>query len=282
LKPWWADSIGTAGMKRRSPLRKYLILTEQAIQTALAYRVVLFVSLLTGLIQVVVLYYIWSVVYVGRQELLGFTRSDIVTYIFVGYVARSLYSFYTETQISARIRDGSVAMDLIKPLNFQLARFFESLGGVAIEGIVLGAFVLAIGFGVFRIAPPVSAVAGAAFAVSLALSVLVNFTLSYLVGLLSFWTTSVHGFVNSKRFIADFFSGGLIPITFFPLWLRGIAEFLPFQAIVHLPVSIYLGRATGAGVAAALGVQAVWVAILWAAGHLLWTAACRRITIYGG
>lgn len=263
-------------------LRKYLILTEQALQTAMTYRISMCVGLLSGMIQAFILYYIWQMVYLKQQTLYGFTLSDMVTYIFVSYVVKNLYSFYTEVMISGKIRDGSIALELIKPLNYQLARFFESLGAVAIEGIFLGILILLVGFGVFGISGPASMTAGLAFAISLILSLLVNFTLSYLIGLLSFWTTSAFGIINAKRFIVDFFSGGLVPLAFFPGWLKNVAENLPFQAIVHVPVSIYLGRITDNAIYYALGKQVLWIVLLWSAGHLLWTAATKKITIHGG
>lgn len=269
-------------MHQPKSLRKYVMLTEQALQSAMAYRVTLFVSVLSGIVQVLVLYYIWKVVYLKQQELSGFTLSGIVTYIFISYAVKNLYSFYTETSISSRIRDGSVAMELIRPLNYQLARFFESLGAVAIEGIFLGILVLIVGFGVFGIAGPTSLTNGIVFSFSLILSVLINFALSYLIGLFSFWTTNVFGIVNSKRFVVDFLSGGLVPLAFFPGWLRTLADNLPFQAIVHVPVSIYLGRITGSGIYYALGKQLFWLVFLWGAGHLLWTTATKKITIHGG
>src|SRR5262245_40849854 len=210
-------------MNQIRALRKYLILTNQSLQIAMAYRVRFFMSLLSGLIQVLVLYYIWRVVYAHQEELNGFTLSSMVTYIFISYAVRNLYGYYTETAISRSIRDGSVAIELIKPLNYQLARFFESVGSVLVEGILVGLLVLSLGFGLFQITLPPTLAAGVLFGVSLGLSLLVNFSLSYLVGLVAFWTTSLFGIINSKRFIMDFFSGGLVPLAFFPAWLEGIA-----------------------------------------------------------
>lgn len=263
-------------------IRKYLILTEQSLQTAMAYRVRFFISLLSGMVQALILYYIWQVVFRGQTELKGFTLAEMVTYLFISYAVRNLYSFYTEVGISSRIRDGSVAMELIKPLNYQLARFFESLGPVLIEGILTGLIVLAVGFGVFNINGPASLTTGVVFSLSLGLSLLVNFCLNYIVGLFSFWTTGVFGLVNSKRFILDFFSGGLVPLAFFPGWLRNVALVLPFNSIVHLPVSIYLGRIEGPQMVQALLIQTMWVVVLWLLGSLMWSQASKQVTIHGG
>ncbi len=263
-------------------IRKYLILTEQSLQSSFAYRVPFFMTLLAGLVQALILYSIWYVVFRSKEMLGGFTFSRMTTYIFVSYGVKNLYSFYTETRICSSIRDGSVAIELIKPLNYQLARFFESLGSVAVEGVFVVILVVVVGFGLFGMKGPVDATAAILFMLSASLGLMISFCISYIVGLVSFWTTSVYGIINSKRFIMDFLSGGLIPLTFFPPWLRSVAGFLPFQAVVHLPVSIYLGTISGPSAAQALVQQCLWAAGLWLLGHLLWSRAVRQVTIYGG
>ena len=263
-------------------IRKYLILTEQSLQSSFAYRVPFFMTLLAGLIQALVLYSIWFVVFRSRDTLSGFTFAQMTTYIFVSYGVKNLYSFYTEAIMCSSIRDGSVATELIKPLNYQLARFFESLGSVAVEGLFVVILVVAVGFGLFSMKGPASATAAVLFVLSAGIGLLISFCISYIVGLVSFWTTSVYGIINSKRFIMDFLSGGLIPLVFFPPWLRSVAGFLPFPAVVHLPVSIYLGTISGSDAVRALAQQGLWAVGLWLLGHALWSRAVRQVTIFGG
>ena len=267
---------------RLRSIKKYLVLTEVAFQAAMAYRVRFFTSLLSGLVQVLILYYIWHVVYGAREQLNGFTHPQMVTYILISYAVGNLYGFYAELSISASIRDGSVATALIRPLDYQLACFFESLGNVVLEGSLIALIVLALGFGVFKIDLPPDMVAALFFCASLVLSLLVNFASGYIAGLVSFWTTGIFGFVNAKRFVSGFFSGALVPLAFFPDWLRTVALWLPFHATVHLPVSIYLGQTKGVDAVRALLVQIVWVIVLWSAGRLLWSQAAKKVTIHGG
>ena len=141
---------------------------------------------------------------------------------------------------------------------------------------------VAIGLALFGLMGPDSLASGLAFFASLLLSLLVNFSISYIVGMISFWTTSVYGMINSKRFILEFLSGALVPLAFFPDWLKGIVFALPFHSIVHLPVSIYLGKIKGQEVFGAIGQQAAWAAALWLAGALIWSRASRKVTIHGG
>jgi ABC-2 type transport system permease protein len=88
--------------------------------------------------------------------------------------------------------------------------------------------------------------------------------------------------MRAKHYVLELLSGLLMPIPFFPDWLAGISRWLPFQAIAYVPSSIYLGRFSGADLAAALGLQAAWALVLVGAGALLWKVEARRLTVQGG
>ncbi len=263
-------------------IRAYAALGVQRAQVALTYRLSLATGILTGLVRILVLYYIWRVVYQGESVLQGFTLQEMTTYLFVSFVLRNFYSFQTETSISSKIRDGSVSFELIKPLNYQMARFAESLGSVVVEGVLIGIVVATVGWIAFGMSGPATPVAAAAFVASLVLSLMINFAICFLVGLVSFWSTSVFGIVNSKRLIVEFFSGALVPLAFFPAWLRTIAQWLPFRGIVSTPVIIYLGQVSGERMWAELAVQAAWIVVMWLAGAAVWRLATRRLEVNGG
>jgi len=105
---------------------------------------------------------------------------------------------------------------------------------------------------------------------------MVNFSLSYALGPVSFWTTTVYGIINSKRFIVDFFSGGLVPLAFFPGWLGRIARVLPFESIVHVPVPIYLGRISGTAIGGAILRQAMWAVVFMAIAYGFWRVGLSK------
>jgi ABC-2 type transport system permease protein len=64
--------------------------------------------------------------------------------------------------------------------------------------------------------------------------------------------------------------------------VRAVTEWLPFRAMAHLPVLIYLGKAEPAGLARALALQLAWLAVLAAAGRVVLSRMVRRLTLYGG
>lgn len=267
----------------RRPWRKYLLVANLAMQRALAYRASYVVGAFTGLFQVGILFYLWRAFYANQSEVGGYGWAEIRTYLFLTFVLNLLITFQTEGQMSAGIRDGSIAMDLIKPIDYQRARLAEAGGAAIMEGVVFGIGASAIAVLLFRIAPPNGGLAAVPLvAVAIVGAFLLKFLLAFLTGICCFWTTNVVGLITARNTITLFFSGGLVPLAFFPDWLERLALFLPFQGTIHTPVAIYLGRAVGVEAYGALAVQFGWVALLWWAARLLFRVGVRNVTIHGG
>ena len=58
---------------------------------------------------------------------------------------------------------------------------------------------------------------------------------------------------------------------------------MPFEYISYVPMLIYLGKLNAGGVARAIGMQIVWIAVLLAIGDGLWRwSSQRKVTIQGG
>jgi ABC-2 type transport system permease protein len=200
----------------------------------------------------------------------------------VAFAVNQLVGWGVESNIGRAIRDGSIAMELLKPLDYQLYKLSEAAGDMLLNGLLVALLAFALAIGLLGIAVPATVVNLMLFLLSVALGVLVAFSLSYITGLAFFWTTNWWGLTQTKRWLVDIFSGALVPLVFFPEWLRGIALALPFQAIVHTPLAIYLGLLLEAGRLQALLVQLFWAVALWFTARLLFAQAIKRVTVQGG
>jgi ABC-2 type transport system permease protein len=80
----------------------------------------------------------------------------------------------------------------------------------------------------------------------------------------------------------DLCSGLIVPLTFFPGWAMEILQWLPFQAITYLPVSVFVGRVTGPEIWQVLLVQVIWFVILIIPIWLVWHRARQRMFVQGG
>ncbi|GGG26047.1 ABC transporter permease [Paenibacillus abyssi] len=262
--------------------KKYFSLMKTSMQASLSYRFNFFINTIAGIVFITALFYIWKAIYAQRTELGGMSWEDMKTYLLVVFITNMLLTWYSETAISRRVIDGSVSMDLLKPLDFQKARFSETIGTSIIEGGIC-ALVAASWATVFAdVNLPPNLLASGLFLVSLALSVLIKFGIIYLAGLVCFYTSSVLGVAWARAAITNLFSGALVPLTLFPDWLETITRWLPFQGIVFIPASIYMERMSGLDALWNIGIQFIWVIVLWLAGKAVWRWSVRQVTIHGG
>ncbi len=263
-------------------INKYKSISNRSLQSMLAYRTSYIITFASNFVNLFAIYFLWQGIYGGRSELGGYTWDQMKTYLLVTFLANSILSWYSETAISGKILDGSVAADLLKPIDFQSARLAETLGSSLLEGgmsaIVIGTFM------VFTpgVTIPHSPVIWVLFLVSMFAAMLVKFGVVYLAALLCFWSTGSLGIVWARIAVTNLLSGALVPLAFFPDWLERVAMILPFQSIIHTPVTIFLQQAGVLEMLKLIGVQCVWGSVLWVAGKWMWNWAVRQVTIHGG
>ena len=271
-----------AASLRREPRPKYLALAIAALQRAIAYRTTTLLNMTANLVWVAVLYYLWQTVFAANPRLGSFDWDRMRTYVLVSYAVNALLSFYSEARIFNAIRTGEIATELIRPVDYLTAQLSQALGAAVVEGLLSSAIALLLGIFVLHVAPPVSVVAAIFFLLSVGLGLLVKFLISYLTALLCFWTMNALGLLWARSAVTNVFSGALIPLQFFPGWLKTLALVSPFQTIVYTPLTIYLGDVTGRALVQALAIQVGWVIALWLLARLLWGPSTRALRIQGG
>ncbi len=267
---------------RLTPRQKYVSLTLISIQRAIAYRGTTLLNLMAGLVWVALVYYLWKTVFSTRGTLQGFSWDEMRTYVIVAYAVNTLLSFQSLMRMMNTIRTGDVASELLRPMDFLGAQLSQAIGSACIEGLISSCVALLISFLFLNIMPPQTPLMFGFFLLSVCLGFLIKFLLSYLVALLCFYTINALGLVWAQTAVINLFSGALIPLAFFPDWLRQIILLTPFQGIVYTPVTLYLGKIQGAEVGRALGTQLIWTIILWLVARWFWRVSIRQLDIQGG
>lgn len=267
---------------RLEPRPKYLSLALAAAQRAIAYRGSTLLNLSANLVWAVALYYIWQTVFAANPKIGSFDWGRMRTYILVSYAVNQLLSFSSASRMMATIRTGEIANELIRPVDCLKAQLAQALGAAVIEGFLSSSIAILLGLLLLEAAPPYSSMAVSLFLLSVCLGFLIKFLISFIVALLCFWTLNSTGLLWAQTAVVNVFSGALIPLQFFPGWLKAIALGSPFQAIIHTPLAIYLGDVQSIALGQALAIQAVWVVVLWLLARLLWIPSIRALTVQGG
>jgi len=264
-------------------LRSCLEFSRIGFVNTLAFRLRYYTGIITYLINVTVYYFIWKALYATDPNFAaGFNFGEMVTYVAVGWVIRSVYFNNIDQNMSSEILEGSVSLSLLKPVSMQTMQIGRSLGEAAFRLVMLtlpASLVISL---VFPVQAPASVFHFAMFLVSLAGSVLLTGALNFIVGTFAVRMKSILGLLRAKYYVQELLSGLLVPMTMFPPAMETVFAMLPFQHIAYTPLRIYLGKLNGAGIAEVLAVQYLWVVTMMLFGSWFWNVMARKITIHGG
>lgn len=236
-----------------------------------------FTNTIFGFIQA----YILLAVFRHRAHVGNYDASDTVTYVWLAQALIMTVYAFGWTELALRIRDGSIATDLSRPLDPQRYWLAFDLGRAPYHLIFRGLLPFAVGAIVFQLHYP-SPLDAIAFFVSVVLAVVVSLGFRFLYNSAAFWLVDIRGVVTLALTVSLFFSGMVLPLTFFPVWLRAIAHALPFASIMQTPIDVWLGKHHGASLVGILALQAAWAVALLALGRVTLRLGAKKLVIQGG
>lgn len=176
-------------------------------------------------------------------------------------------------------RGGEVSYHLSRPLSYVGAKLAAALGEMALRWVVLGVsgFLLATLFGG---EPPTGMGLAWALLVGMLASVVVLLA-DAAIGLSAFWlhdSTPVYLIWQKLGFVLG---GLMLPLGIYPEWLRLIAGFTPFPALLYGPGLLALHGSAEAALGLLLTLAA-WGAVILAVVLGLEARARRNVCRYGG
>jgi len=253
-----------------------------SFQTFMAYRARYFVGVSTYIIHVGVYYFLYKALFEHGGMIKGYSLEQMVTYVAIGWVSKSFYLNYVDHELASDVRMGQLAMDMIKPIDFQWMCFAKGLGQSVFRLILFTPPIVLVTLWVFPVSGPASWGHLLLFFLSTFLSALIYLGINFLFGVFAVFFLSIEGILYPKNLMIELFSGLLIPIDWFPRWFQMISAALPFQSIAYAPLLIYLGKLDSSKIATTLGIQFFWAVVLLIAGRILWKICQRKILIQGG
>lgn len=258
-----------------------LACVRMAIQRTWAYRSRMVFWIVRNMLMLFMLRMVWTSVYGDSETVNGVTLSAMILYVTIAMLQQYLIEPVAMFELETRIQRGTVAGDLIRPVGL-IPQLLAYDVGFVLGRVPLIAMVLPVAAIVGSLQAPPTATAAVGYLLSLTLAYFLNLLVWLPVGMLGFWTLSTSGIRFLMFSVLSFVSGQMIPLWFIPGALRTALEWLPFQGMAYAPLSIYVGQTTGWDIARTIGVQAIWIVILFLAVSWLWRRARNVVTIQGG
>ena len=254
------------------------------LQSNLVYRMNFAVRGFFSLFHLAVVFILWGAAFAHTPSIGGFSFGQTLTYFLVMLVMQFFVGAFNEDyQISEEIRNGLINQFILKPINYFLYRFSIFAAARLVTGaLILIPLLVALPLLHDYLTLPSEWWRYALVLPAMVLSALIQFSIAYCFGLLTFWFLEIQGFVILSMAIESLLGGQMFPLDLLPAWLFRIAQFLPFYYQTYFPTAILTGRIELAAAVHGFGIQLIWVVVLLSLNQLLWRRGLRRHTAVGG
>ena len=235
-------------------------------------------QLFWGLIRVM----IFAGFYASSDAPQPMTFPQVVTYIWLGQATIRLLIWRGDADVQRMIRTGTVAYELIRPVDLYGLWFSRSVANLAAPTVLRAVPMFLIAGLLLGMQAPASWGAGAAYVLAMAMAVLLAAGMATLLTISLLWTISGEGISRLLPAMVWCLSGMILPLPFFPEWLQPVLRVLPFRGMMDVPFRIYLGHIGPGQWLGALGHQAAWTLAMVALGRWLLARGKRRLVVQGG
>ena len=261
----------------------YLAFVAKSFQKRMQYRVANLAGLTTNFFFLLVHVFVYTAFYAAATGPQPLDLDEVITYFVLCQVFFMLMPFFgARSDVTNAIKDGSVALQLTKPVDFHGYWLADECGRAYYHLFMRGFPTFLISNIFFKVTIPQHPSVLLAFAVSMTLAIFMSAAITITIFSTAFWTLDTTGISGISASVITFFSGMLVPIALWPEWLAHIAGWLPFGGLIDVPFSIYLGKLVGIEIWIAIGKQTAWCLFFMGFGRVLLSRGFSRLVIQGG
>jgi len=266
---------------RLSPtLRALPTLFAVSFAEAVAYRAEFLVWMLSNTMPLIMLA-LWSAV--ARDAPVGrFGQKEFVSYFLATFIVRQLTSSWAAWQMNYDIRQGTLALRLLRPIHPMLMFAVENLAAQPMRLLVALPMAVIWLTSVGAAQMPREPLSWALLVAAVLGGWAITFCANFAIGCLAFFMESSIKAMDVWLALYFVFSGYLIPVELFPPAVRAAGDWLPFRYQIGLPVELMTSAHDRAAAVALLWRQWVWVGIMLAGAIALWRKGQQRFAAYGG
>lgn len=255
------------------------------LRQILAYRVAAAAGIGTQLFFGFVMVMIYDSFFRSTHNGMPLSLEQTITYIWLGQGLLGLLPWNGDREIQSMIRTGDFVYELVRPVNMYFYWYYrilaQRIGATILRAIPLFLIVNLVFPYKYRMLVPASMTGFLLFVFSMLIAVLLGAVISNIITISVLFTIG-DGIDRLLPAIVTFFSGMVIPLSFFPEWSQIIFRLLPFSGLVDTPYKFYLGIYGVSDFVQVLAIQGIWVLMLMLFGNLLLKLASRRTIVQGG
>ncbi|MBI2990094.1 MAG: ABC-2 family transporter protein [Candidatus Magasanikbacteria bacterium] len=262
-------------------MKKYFLSYKNAVSAALQYRLNLGLLVISHILSLSGIMYLWISVYESGEHLGTYSLPDLVLY----YVLLTLLLMLVSEgvglgfDVCEQINQGEISNYLLKPFSFSIENCLKLFAKVSINAIFLSPVIaiLLLLFGAYTELP--NTAGWIAFSGMTVVAALFYYLIYYFAALSSFWMINGRPIVYMFLIFSNLLNGNSLPLDLFPEWFAPVNRYSPFQFLLYVPIQIFLGRMELD--ARLLATAAVWILIFVLIIKLAWTRGIKKFEAVG-
>jgi len=264
-----------------SNIKLYNMIVAKEVRRFFTYRGNIFAGCITGILMLVARYALWTALFATGNAGDATLAETMTFFVINDMLLVWLASRYGDT-LGRDIETGDIALHLTRPYPYhlQMIAIFHSTAITDTLTRAIPMFIIALVF--IGLMPPASLLTLGVFLVALVLGGIIYSLIDLIISYTAFWLTKYWYLSWFKRALFVLFGGLMLPLWFYPAWLRAICEVLPFQFAIFMPIGIFLGRVPLGDAWGVILMQLVWIAVLYLCERGLWRLAQRKLVVQGG
>ncbi len=267
-------------MSMRSAVRAFPTLLRIGFAEALAYRAELLVWVLSTTMPLIMMA-LWTAV--AREAPIGnYGTEGFIGYFLAVFVVRQMTGAWAAWQINFEVRQGTLAMRLLRPISPLWSYAAENLGAFPMRLLIAVPVTLLSVSLVGQKAVPEHWWGWPMLLCALLGGWLITFLANVTIGTMALYMESSQKLMDVWLVLFFVFSGYMLPVDLFPPALRTLAEWLPFRYQISAPVQLMTNVFGWQDALWLLARQWTWVLVLGLLAVTLWRRALRRFAAFGG
>lgn len=266
------------------PLQTFSVLAKAGFRRYSTYRQAtvagIFTNTVFGFLRCFV---ITAVVVGGGGSVGGYDEPQLVAYVWIGQGLLATVGMWGDTALASRIRTGEVVSDLLRPVHPIVVYLATDLGRAGFAAITRFVVPVAVGLIAFDFFRPAHAATYPLFAVSVLAAVVLSLGCRFIVNAVSYWLLDGRGPQIAWSLLATLLGGLYFPLRFLPgpvvatLWLA-----TPFPSLLQTSLDIAVERVSTARAIGYIGVQLVWIVVIFIAAAAVQRRGERKLVTQGG
>lgn len=268
-------------------MKAYISIFKVTLMNNIQYRTAAIAGILTQIFFGIVYIMVYLAFYKsGTTKALPMTWKELASYLWLNQVFFSLiFIWQKDKNLLEMIKNGNISYELCRPINFY-KKWYATMYGSRLAAVALRFLpVLLIAFLLpdpYKLYSPISLLSLILFIISIIISSLLVTAIALLIHIITMFIIDERGIMAILMVTGEIFSGEVIPISFFPTFLKKIAYLLPFRYISDIPFRIYSGNISIANSIPNLINGLLWLIAMIILGYILSNKAIKKAIIQGG